>query len=133
MDNTYTNSIIMHLQDQLDTPIIAKNIKKNNPLMPKKQYFKQGTYQYLTTRSIDFENIPYNKNQRFFYAYIVFNIQINHFSNIYYINIQKVSVIFASFPILDEIQKKKLKHKLLISLNRLSIYHILNGPQRDIL
>ena len=66
MNNTYTNTIISELQDKLDTTIVEKNIKKNNPLIPKKQYFKQGTYQYLTTRSIDFDNIPYNKNHKIF-------------------------------------------------------------------
>ena len=122
MNNTYTNTIISELQDKLDTTIVEQNIKKNNPLIPKKQYFKQGTYLKNNNRKII----------RFFYVYIAFNIQINHFSNIYYINIQKVSATFASFPILDEIQKKKLKRNLLISLNRLSIYHILNGRPRDI-
>ena len=49
MDNTYTNSIIMHLQDQLDTSLLKQQpIKKNNPLMPKQSnILNKDTYQYL--------------------------------------------------------------------------------------
>jgi len=113
MDNTYTNSIIMHLQDQLDTPIIATNIKKNNPLMPKKQYFKQGTYQYLTTRSIDFENIPYNKNQKIFLC--IYRIQHTDQPFLEYLlyKYPKSQCDICIFPYLRRNPKKEIKTQII--------------------
>jgi len=113
MDNTYTNKIIMKLQDQINPSIIKQHHKIYNPFKQQKQEIKSGSYQYLSTRAINLNDIPYQKNQRLFICIYHIRKQETPFLEYLLYKYPKKECDVCIFPFIVRDSKKQLKIQII--------------------
>ena len=113
MDNTYTNKIIMKLQDQINPSIIKQQSIIHNPLKQPKQNLKSHSYQYLSTPSINLNNIPCQKKQRIFICIYHIQEQETPFLEYLLYKYPKKECDVCLFPFIERDSKKQLKTQII--------------------